>query len=248
MVLSVSVQRIGTIVEYGEHWDDMISGGRLEQTAALLLNCPRTFSGAGMTRLDTWVSAWMGSRTTSPHATSIRERFGRWARSRLRVRLRQAKGAGTMSEAFEALRSELRPVFQLGEEDESGILPTEHEIEERLAGRLLPDSEGEHQRDPFDDGVHRLEHWGRRLLRLGSLGSPYCPSAVLLGIGPQTCAVGDEVCFVAGSMMPLVLRTVKVDIANGEPFTPRQAYFVGLASVANAIDPSPGQWSRWDIV
>lgn len=224
------------------------SCGRLEDTAALLLNCPPTVSRTGRTRLDAWISAWMGSRSVSPHSASVRAWFGRWTRSRLRVRLSRANDGGGMSKAFEALRSQLRLVLQLRKEDESGILPTEHELEGRLAGHLLSEKGAASESGPFDPGVQRLEHWGRRLLRIGSVGSPYCPSAVLLGIGPQTCAVGDEVCFVAGSMMPLVVRPVEVDRSNRDLSASRRAYFVGLASVADAIEPSPGQWHRWDIV
>ena len=73
---------------------------------------------------------------------------------------------------------------------------------------------------------------------------------MLLAIGPLDTKVGDEVCFVAGSMMPFVLRP------PGEETLPstglRQARFVGEAYVNGAGEPvhmfTGDDWERLEIV
>lgn len=240
--LFVSVKRIGVIREVGDSYDDYMERGMFEATARLLLNVPEKVR-PDYSRVDYWTDTMDCHLNPSfPYDQERRPRLRHWLMHTIILNMMQEYRAARIARGREFL---LRmPSFEvLAQADTTKTLPTMQDWMGVCSqvGKL----NGILERRPVFK-FHDLPT--RRLFRLTNLGYDHCPSATLLGLGPETCVQGDEVFTVAGSAMPLVLRRAD----SGASHSPIKARVVGEAFVTllpQLVGRMEKQlFQRWELI
>jgi hypothetical protein len=249
-VLQVSVKRIGTVTDVGDDFNAMVDDGCFEETAKLLLKCPAELNSQRRTRLDWWMDTFAGRQSTPgspPCSEESRELFTHFLTFPICRRILRDSQAGVIAHASEFFATQLS-VLILAEQDESHTVP-----DYAFWKATLPFPEkNEALLGGLETGFgQNMQIEGRRLLRLGRLGFPHCPAAMLLAVGPKATEIGDEVCLVAGSLMPFIVRRVGESDRLAHELLP-QYYFVGEAHVngcGDVQDLFDGEdWERWLIL
>jgi len=244
--LSVSVTRIGVVADIGDTYESLVEDGLLEKTARLLLECPSIVNNNGKTRIDMWMDVLSGECSPEPSSAERCASFKHWLTFFILRKLGQDFLAGRIKRGREHLCK--MPSFErLAAADLTGTVPTW-----AYWSRILPDPTQTSKILEHRPSFETIELDSRRLFRLTALGTPCCPSATFLGIGPEDIRVDDHVCLVAGSAMPVVLRSLDDASINLQerPSLLRgvivgEAYVSGLDDNTNELDEHG--WERWQL-
>ena len=235
----VSIKRIGVIVDVGDTYEAMLEEGCFEMSARLLLRCPEVVNGNGHTRLDLWMDALSGISTETP-CEERRAEFKHWLSYFMYHKMQSDFREGKIERGREYLET-MPSLMALADSDETNVIPS-LEYWMSIGQNLNRVREIMGHRPSFAT----IEIDGRRLFRLSDFALPTCPSATLLGIGPEDVQAGDEVCLVAGTVMPVVLRRGR-DYTSGHTLPTAQAVGEARLSWLDEIVPrlEDEEWLRW---
>ena len=243
--LHAFAEKIGTINAIGDSGTFVTWDGCFEQTAELLLNSPLTVPPHNLNRIDIWHRTLCGddSPPTAPTldndgSNTSRAAFKEWLIWLILRKIGTDYHAGRISRGREHQERNMPTFETLAQADET-------------VPKMLPDlafwmSMNEHpELQQRYLTVHKprfktIEIGGRRLFRFNN--DRWC----MLGLGPEGMKVGDEVCVVAGCVMPVVLRRRSGEgsslVDDGVRVVVGEAYVNGLAEMLLS-DFLPGDWS-----
>ncbi|KAK6410209.1 hypothetical protein LTR95_018226 [Oleoguttula sp. CCFEE 5521] len=229
-ILEVSARQIGTILHVGNSYNEMLDDADFDRTAQLLLDCSAIVSSEGKTRIDWWMDILQDRESREPSDDERRTAFTRYLRFIVFRKLQRDTNAGIIktgadtNDFFQRQPSFLR----LAVEDETHTIPT-HESWLALILFLTKQDAAFRERD-LEGFQPRLPIQGRRLALVGDLNIAE-PAAKLLAIVPEAVEVGDEICLVAGSAVPFLLRRAPSEPQQSVLAMKPCAFFVGEALV-----------------
>lgn len=243
--LRVSVKRIGLVQDIGNSYTDHMEHGMFEATAKLLLNVPDEV-WPNYTRIDYWTDVMDCQIFPSYHPNPDGDRrsdLRHWLIFALLRKINQEFRAGRLARGRDHL-VKMPSLEALAQADTSRTIPTlndwitEFNMHAENQLKIL----NQRPRFRFDETP------GRRLFRMADLGFPHCPSATMLGLGPETVMPGDEVFQAVGSVMPLVLRrtAASVDRAIPQARVVGEAFITGFNYILSRIDDQP--YERWGLL
>nr|OQO25455.1 hypothetical protein B0A51_07840 [Rachicladosporium sp. CCFEE 5018] len=202
-ILEVSSKRIGTVTHIGNSYNEMIDDADFNRTADLLLTCPAVISCHGRTRIHWWIDTFLCRESARSCDEEARAAFAHWIRWLTWRKIQRESKAGRLTDATDFFRHQLS-LLRLAREDESHTIPDYDFWREILP---FPAKQDELFKNKTSDVfIPQIPLVGRRLVLLNNLGAPPCPAAKLLAAVPQAVEMGDEVCLVAGSAAPFLLR------------------------------------------
>ncbi|OQO06138.1 hypothetical protein B0A48_08726 [Cryoendolithus antarcticus] len=248
-ILEVSSKRIGKVTHIGNSYNQMIDDADVNRTADLLLTCPAIINCHGRTRLHWWMDTFLCRESVRPCDEETRAAFAHWIRWLTCRKIQRESKAGRLTDAADFFRNQLS-LLRLAREDESHTIPDYDFWSEILP---FPAKQDELFKNRTSDVfIPQIPLVGRRLVLLNTLGAPACPVAKLLAIVPQAVEVGDEVCLVAGSAAPFLLRPAQGDLERPTVAPMPRAYFVGEVYVNGGGEPvdmfGDGEWERLQII